>query len=90
MANTRLLLGPTTVMGTPTSVNCCYCWTCGTRTVAARAYSSDRHFDISGPLLLLEMWHTHTVAASAHSSDGHSDIRGSFLLLDMWHKHGYC
>jgi hypothetical protein len=59
VAHARLLLAPTAAMNTMTSVDRCYCSTGGTRTVAASTHISDRHSDISGPLLLLEMWHTH-------------------------------
>jgi hypothetical protein len=41
-----------------TSVDRCYYWTCGTCTTAASAHSSDVRSDISGPLLLLDTWHT--------------------------------
>jgi hypothetical protein len=59
MAHVRLLLVPKAVMGTLTSVDRCYCRTCGTRMIAASAHSNDENSDISEPLLLLDMWHTH-------------------------------
>jgi hypothetical protein len=43
VAHTQLLLAPTAVMGTLTSVDRCYCWTHGTHTVAVSAHSSDGH-----------------------------------------------
>jgi hypothetical protein len=54
-----LLLVPTVATGTLTSADHWYCLTRGTRTVAASAHNSDGHSDISGPLLLLDLWHTH-------------------------------
>jgi hypothetical protein len=59
VAHAQLLLAPTAAMGTLTSVDLCTCWTCGTSTVAASAHSINGHSDISRPLLLLDMWHTH-------------------------------
>jgi hypothetical protein len=56
VAHARVMLELTAMMCTLTSVNHCYCWTRGTRTVAASVYSSDEHSDISGPLLLLDTW----------------------------------
>jgi hypothetical protein len=59
VAHARLLLAPTLVTFTLISAEHCYCWTCGTCTVAASAHSSDGHSNISVTLLLLDTWYTY-------------------------------
>jgi hypothetical protein len=40
-----------------TSADRCYCWTHGTHTITTSTHNSDGWSDISGLLLLLDMWH---------------------------------
>jgi hypothetical protein len=89
VVHTLLLLAPTAVMGTLTSVDRCYCWT--------RAHAWLLLVPIAMTGILTSVYHcyywtrgTRTIAASAHSSDGHSDMSGLLLLLDTWHTHSCC
>jgi hypothetical protein len=59
VAHAWLLLALIAVTDTLTLVDRCYYWICGTRTIAASTHNSDGHSNISGSLLLLDMWHTH-------------------------------
>jgi hypothetical protein len=54
VTHARLPLASTTAMGTLTSAEHCYCWTRGTRAIAASVHYSDVHYDISRLLLLLD------------------------------------
>jgi hypothetical protein len=91
-----LLLPPTMMTGSLTSMSRCYCRTRGTREVPTSPNSNNGTSDISGPLLLPSTvvtdymtsddrcycWTrgTHVVATSPHSNDGHSDISGPSTL----------